>query len=273
MESSIVQIFNNLNEWRKLPNYQLERRLDIFFTLFLKQIIQDKCGQELNDTIIPEFPINTIGIGKFILKNNQPSKGILNNTEDRSKKIDYVMVSKNIASRCAYFVELKTDIKSFGSEQAWVMSYCLNKEFDNNNAEEGMFHYLERLFLKTNQREKYWKLANEMVKAGLLKLNPNEELQKYDKNRYVEQISALFNDPVKIEKRKVIYIVPEIPHNVFKEIGDWPKKYPKEINEFIFISFKEVQKTLKHVDSHPQLAEILAKILENENDNLGKSEN
>jgi hypothetical protein len=38
MENKIEQIFKNLESWRKLPKYQLERRLDIYpFLLYLNR--------------------------------------------------------------------------------------------------------------------------------------------------------------------------------------------------------------------------------------------
>ena len=50
-------VFDNLDKWRHLPNYQLERRADIFFSLYLKEVIEEKYHVKLQDTIIPEFPI------------------------------------------------------------------------------------------------------------------------------------------------------------------------------------------------------------------------
>lgn len=37
MKNMIEQIFKNLESWRKLPKYQLERRLDIFFYNLFKR--------------------------------------------------------------------------------------------------------------------------------------------------------------------------------------------------------------------------------------------
>ena len=39
-DSKINQLFNNLDTWRHLPNYQLERRADIFFSLYLAEVLQ-----------------------------------------------------------------------------------------------------------------------------------------------------------------------------------------------------------------------------------------
>jgi len=38
-ETLIDELFDKLDEWRSLPAYQLERRADIFFAIYLKDII------------------------------------------------------------------------------------------------------------------------------------------------------------------------------------------------------------------------------------------
>jgi hypothetical protein len=42
-----------MDEIRKLPAYQLERRADDFFALYLKEILQEKLNVKI-DTFIPE---------------------------------------------------------------------------------------------------------------------------------------------------------------------------------------------------------------------------
>ena len=49
MENKIEKIFSNLDIWRKLPKYQLERRLDIFFTIYLKEIVEVFYKEILNE--------------------------------------------------------------------------------------------------------------------------------------------------------------------------------------------------------------------------------
>lgn len=52
----IVELFEKLDEWRFLPSYQLERRSDIFFALYLDVIFKE-LENEIIIEIIPEFPI------------------------------------------------------------------------------------------------------------------------------------------------------------------------------------------------------------------------
>ena len=35
----MLQLFDRLDEWRDFPNYQLERRADIFFSLYLVEAL------------------------------------------------------------------------------------------------------------------------------------------------------------------------------------------------------------------------------------------
>ena len=58
-ELLIDQLFDRLDDWRNLPAYQLERRSDIFFSLYLKDIIQSNYQQKV-EHIIPEFPVKGV---------------------------------------------------------------------------------------------------------------------------------------------------------------------------------------------------------------------
>ena len=91
------QLFDQLDKWRHLPAYQLERRADIFFSLYLPEVLQKQKQFELKHrpVLIPEFPcrIGTVDLTK--------------SDKNRSFKIDYLAVSA--PDKKAYFVELKTD--------------------------------------------------------------------------------------------------------------------------------------------------------------------
>jgi hypothetical protein len=55
----IDKLFDLLDDWRLLPDYQLERRADIFFALSLPEIIKGKFNKNI-EYIIPEFPIKKV---------------------------------------------------------------------------------------------------------------------------------------------------------------------------------------------------------------------
>lgn len=94
MPNALDQIFDNLNRWRHFPNYQLERRFDVFLTPYLQRTVQDHCGVVLNSVIIPEMPLK------------QPAT---NHTD----KVDYVMFSRD--GLTVFLIELKTDCSSLPS--------------------------------------------------------------------------------------------------------------------------------------------------------------
>ena len=102
----INQIFDKLDEWRHLPSYQLERRFDIFLSIYLSQIIE-KYFKTTISKIIPEFPFRT---GDIKINHRRPNK---------SYKIDYLAISE--ISKQIYLIELKTDSESIRQEQIEMM--------------------------------------------------------------------------------------------------------------------------------------------------------
>ena len=54
----LEQLFDQLDDWRNLPTYQLERRADIFFSIYLREILQTFTGQDIHEVLIPEFPLH-----------------------------------------------------------------------------------------------------------------------------------------------------------------------------------------------------------------------
>ncbi len=90
----INELFDLLDDWRHLPSYQLERRADIFFALYLKEILKKKYGKAIK-LVIPEFPLR---VGDYDPENKHPYA---------SYKIDYVAIAKN--DKDVYLIELKTD--------------------------------------------------------------------------------------------------------------------------------------------------------------------
>ncbi len=127
------KIFETLDDWRHLPKYQLERRADIFFAIYLKEILK-RCldGNPIIDLIIPEFPIRK------------------NKKNYLSCNIDYMCLSKNKDKNkgIIYFVELKTDNDSVKDEQ-----YKLMKEFDEQKPED-FINGIIALTLQENSKSK-----------------------------------------------------------------------------------------------------------------------
>lgn len=56
MDQIMNKIFDTLDDRRQLPAYQLERRADIFFGVYMKEILEKKFNDDISH-VIPEFPI------------------------------------------------------------------------------------------------------------------------------------------------------------------------------------------------------------------------
>lgn len=84
------------DQWRKFPAYQLERRADIFFALYLPEVLEEQMGVPMSPCLIPEFPLKHA-------HNNQ------------SDKLDYLAFSKDLSR--AFLVELKTSMSSRNATQ------------------------------------------------------------------------------------------------------------------------------------------------------------
>lgn len=105
----IDKLFYLLDNWRNLPDYQLERRADIFFAMYLEQIIEKTIGVKI-DFKIPEFPVRK-------------------DTSNRSNKIDYLAYSKK--SSKVFLIELKTDLLSVNDTQIEYLIKAKNKGIGN----------------------------------------------------------------------------------------------------------------------------------------------
>jgi len=89
-------LFDLLDQWRHFPAYQLERRADIFFALYLPGIVEHALGVKVDSRVIPEFPIR-----------KQHSR--------RSTKVDYLALSDDRSA--AFLIELKTEMRSRNRRQ------------------------------------------------------------------------------------------------------------------------------------------------------------
>ena len=136
----INELFNRLEHWKQFPTYQLERRVDIFFALYLPQILK----AELNfstDKILPEFPVR---LGDMEGKENT----------NRSNRIDYVAVDKN--QRKVLLIELKTDQMSVRQEQIEYL------EFADMSGMANLMNGFRQIKTKSKAKNKYAAFENEL---------------------------------------------------------------------------------------------------------------
>lgn len=174
MEETLTRLFGLLTDWRELPAYQLERRADIFFALYLEDLL--KYGKDKKDkyfeegetvTIIPEFP----------------AKHADTNQSDR---IDYMVCSE----RKVVYVELKTDTNSIRSEQA---EYLLNIQ---QRALKDVLEDIIAIYRATTAKKKYCKLIEKLDRW----IDCNE-------GHYILRCDEI----AKVESVEVVYILPKRP--------------------------------------------------------------
>lgn len=128
----IDDLFDKLDHWRNFPAYQLERRADIFFAVYLKELIQYQLKLKVIK-VLPEFPLRVGDIYPDL-------------DDNKSYRIDYVVACEN---GITLFVELKTDPDSIRPEQNEYLSIA--KDLKMSKILEG----LQKIVDKTSAKDKY----------------------------------------------------------------------------------------------------------------------
>ena len=135
----IRDLFDLMDKWRHYPNWQLERRADIFFALYLEEILSVVNVEKVN-VIVPEFPVR---IGE-----------IYDADVNKSKKIDYVVLSESEI----ILVELKTDNSSRREEQ---------DDYLKRSQQVGITKLIsgvKKIYQATNSKSKYDNLMADIAK-------------------------------------------------------------------------------------------------------------
>jgi hypothetical protein len=187
--NKLEELFANLDRWRHYPNYQLERRADIFFSLYLKDVVQAVLGVELEDVMIPEFPIK-----RDLIWADHPT--------DKSVMVDYVLFSKDRS--VAYFVELKTDAASRRDEQDHYLSRVEALGFDP------VLEGLCSIARSTQAHQKYHHLLAALSKLGFLTMPSDIEAFLYPTPRsgLAAKLRAVAPVPTKV-RVEIVYVQPE----------------------------------------------------------------
>lgn len=185
-------VFERLDEWRHFPKYELERRVDIFFSFYIKKIIELKTNNKnLVDIIIPEFPVM-----KMLL------------IEDY-KKLDSINIDFFISDsfqKNVFFVELKTDVKSRRSKQDKNMNKI--KEINFNKIIEGI---IIRSKKEPKDKEKYIFLLKKLGELGYI-LNYNKLISKITRGEMLLGTGEFINYEVN-PNIHMIYIQPTTDSN------------------------------------------------------------
>lgn len=193
----INDIFDNLDKWRNLPAYQLERRADIFFSIYLPEILFRKLGVKI-EGIIPEFPIR---VGTI----DQSSKS------NKSYKVDYL--AKTTDSKTIIFVELKTDDISRRDMQ----DKYLKKAKHIGMAE--LLDGVRKIYKATSSKKKYEYLLNKLQDMGFITLDKGGEFLIRQVNNDIHIVYIQPNNPDEQENVISFHEVAEIIGNHGDELS------------------------------------------------------
>ena len=134
----IDQLFYNLDIWIQLPKYQAERRLDVFFGLYMEDILKE-CRSNLFEEedqliLVPEFPLQK------------------NKSNNECTNIDYLVF--NVTKKCVHAIELKTDKHSVNDDQ---IDYY--RRFKDETSLDDLYTFATKT-RKGRSKKKYDFLAN-----------------------------------------------------------------------------------------------------------------
>lgn len=240
-QQAVEKIFQNLTQWRNLPKYQLERRADIFFSLYLKEILETKFSAdgnkvELSPVIIPEFPLR-------------------HGNEHHTVNVDYVMFSKSLSK--VYLIEFKTDMGSLRDEQFEYL-FKAKKGIENHDGMEGngfmgILKDLCKVFKATGDKQKYFHLFHQLKELGLVSKLSDIGDKLYSKN--AQGVSALIEkiDIMKdITSCEIIFLQPaKYTNEEMAKVKNYDLKAVKQI------TFEDVVSCL--IDIKSPFADIFAR--------------
>lgn len=149
--TTLANIFQKLTEWKKYPNYQMERRADIFFGFYMNEILSAKFGGNF-DVILPEFPL-----WKERMRN---PNNIDTSADMLSVKADYLCLDTTCMK--AVLVELKTDDGSVRPTQLEDMDAAASTEL------KILLEDLVDIRQRSSSKDKYDVLLSELARVGLI---------------------------------------------------------------------------------------------------------
>jgi hypothetical protein len=211
----IDEFFNLMNDWRNLPTYQLERRADLFFALYLPRVLKEGGITKNLVKLIPEFPFW------------RDSRGA-------PSCVDYVALAPD--EELNILIELKTDHNSVDLRQMDKLRWLRDRGFRE------MVDGVRRRFCKRDHTGKYYHLLEKLSDMGLVDI-PSEVKKAMAQDDYktakkeAGKNGVLIRDKKELKVCKLIYIVP------IREVADTVKADS-------VLSFKDFRKVLR-TDSSP----------------------
>jgi hypothetical protein len=204
---TIDTLFGLLDEWRHLPNYQMERRADIFFALYLPDFIRERFSLSSSVTLVPEFPVHMGTIYPL-------------NPINRSYKIDYLAVTDDLSYIA--LVELKTDYRSRRDGQDEYLALAARAGIG------ALLDGLLKIVQATQFRSKYGHLLSSLERLRLLEVaEPSPLASAPDWERLCGNTSLIKAARISCSP-KVLYLQPQpsLPDDIgFDEFAAWLDRY------------------------------------------------
>lgn len=174
-----MNFFNTLdllNNWKKLPAYKAEPRVDFIVAGALPEIIKNKYGCNING-IIPELPIRIGSIYK-------------DNPIDKSYKVDFYV---NLENGRHIFIEFKTDSGSRREKQDLYLEAA--KAVGMKAILDGII----KIYSVTEYKKKYAHLMNELVKMNLIAVDNSI----YQSIALQDEIEVLYIQPKALTENEI----------------------------------------------------------------------
>jgi hypothetical protein len=239
----VCALLDNMERWRHFPSYQLERRADVLFSLYLVEIIERAFGNEsspcaVNPIIIPEFPLR-----KLSIRGENNGDWDCQSIGNRSWKADYFLLSKD--ARKAFLIELKTDMGSRNDVQDDYLHQA--QEAGIKNLVEGVL----ALHNASAAKRKYRHLIEALVKLDLVTDNGENNQSR---GRAADRFTANAKDCKVI----VVYIQPKFQEEPCHEnrYGDKKSIEGENCRVIDFQTVANVVRESKHYPS-PRFADAL----------------
>ena len=183
------KIFDLLDTWKSLPSYQLERRADIFFAIYLPHIIKIKFKKEVC-IIIPEFPVRIGTIYPDIPIN-------------KSYKIDYVVTTND---NTAFIIELKTNDNSTRDSQNSYLQKSLEVGY------KSLIDGIITIYEATDYKQKYDNLIrlleyNNSISVSNGEMKPTDNIKFYQNIIFIKPNKKSDDIGLVIDFKNVVEII------------------------------------------------------------------
>ena len=210
-ELTIERVFELMDGWRHLPDYQLERRADIFFALFLPEVLRERFDFHQDLVLVPEFPIK--------------------NPNGKLSRVDYLALQKPQLGEPerAFLIELKTDMSSIGEDQKDLLKCAAKRGL--RSLVDDVISILQppkekRKDQPRQTRQKYVHLLHHLRDADLVRYNESELYEKvfvgdrgvYESLENVSPASWVRHDKPKLE---VVYVQPDYKNEPDFQVVDF----------------------------------------------------